>query len=89
MNADDVINITQGALYVLVLISSPLLLSALGVGLLIGMLQAATQINEATLSFIPKILAIILVLGLGGAWILEVISNFTIELFSSIPDTIG
>ncbi len=89
MDADDVINISQGALYILVLVSSPLLLSALVVGLLIGMLQAATQINEMTLSFIPKILAIILVLAIGGTWILEVLTNFTVELFSSIPDVVG
>lgn len=86
MDADIVINISQSALYILVLISSPLLLSALAVGLIIGMVQAATQINEMTLSFIPKILVIILVLGIGGHWMLDILTNYTIELFSSIPD---
>lgn len=86
MDADTVIDISQTALYILTIVSAPLLMSALAVGLVIGILQAATQVNEMTLSFIPKILAVILALGLGGHWILEILVNFTVELYSSIPD---
>lgn len=86
MDADSVIEIAQTALFVLTLVSAPLLMSALAVGLIIGILQAATQVNEMTLSFIPKILAVILALGIGGHWILELLVNFTIDLYGSIPN---
>lgn len=86
MDADSVIEIAKTALFVLTLVSAPLLMSALAVGLIIGILQAATQVNEMTLSFIPKILAVILALGIGGHWILELLVNFTVDLYGSIPD---
>ncbi|HEY4732319.1 MAG TPA: flagellar biosynthetic protein FliQ [Gammaproteobacteria bacterium] len=66
-----------------------LLLPALGVGLLVSMFQAATQINEQTLSFIPKLFVVFIVLILGGPWILQVTVNYTRQLIMSIPDLIG
>ena len=66
-----------------------LLLSALVIGVLISLFQAATQINEMTLSFIPKLLATVAVLVLGGSYILGALSDYTVRLFQSIPGLIG
>jgi len=74
---------------VLVLVSAPLLLTALGVGLLVSIFQAATQINEMTLSFIPKLLAMFVVIILAGPWMLSTLVDYTRQLFSSIPQVIG
>ena len=71
------------------MISAPLLLIALITGLVIGMLQAATQINESTLSFIPKLLMLVLSLFVAGPWILRVLIDFTHELYASIPAMVG
>ena len=71
------------------LIAAPLLLSALGVGLLVGMFQAATQINEMTLSFIPKLLVLVLALIAAGPWMLSVIVNYTQQLIAQIPSLIS
>jgi flagellar biosynthetic protein FliQ len=65
------------------------LLIALIAGLVIGMLQAATQINESTLSFIPKLLLLVLTLFVSGPWILRVLSDFTRDLYASIPTVVG
>lgn len=89
MNADTVINIGQQALEVITLLSAPVLLSALAVGLLIAMFQAATQINEMTLSFVPKLMVVVLVLMVTGPWLLKVITGYTERLFESIPSLIG
>ena len=71
MNADTVINIGHEALFLTVMIAAPLLISALAVGLLVGLFQAATQINEVTLSFIPKLLSLVAALFIAGPWILN------------------
>jgi flagellar biosynthetic protein FliQ len=71
------------------MIAAPLLLVALVVGLVIGMLQAATQINEATLSFIPKILLLVLTLFAIGPWMLKMLIDFTHDLYTNIPNVIG
>ena len=71
------------------LIAALPLLSALVVGVLVGMVQAATQINEMTLSFIPKLLVLVLALTLGGPWMLSEIVAYTRLLISSIPEMIG
>jgi len=89
VTADTVITIGQQALNVTALLAAPMLLSALAAGLLIGMFQAATQINEMTLSFIPKLLVLAAALFLGGRWMLGVIVGFTETLFRSIPALIG
>lgn len=89
MTPETVIEVGQQALQVTVALAAPLLLSALVIGLLIGMLQAATQINEMTLSFIPKLMVLALVLYVGGPWLLATIIGFTRQLFNNIPALIG
>ncbi len=85
MDPDMVIEMGRQALRVTSLISAPILLSALAVGLLVGMFQAATQINESTLSFIPKLIILVISLFLAGPWMLELLLSYTHELFESIP----
>ena len=89
MTPEMVIDVGQQALQVVIAMLGLLLLPALGVGLIISMFQAATQINEVTLSFIPKLLVTLLMIVLGGPWMLRVIINFTEKLFGNIPSLIG
>ena len=89
MTPEVVTTIGQQALWVTMLIAAPLLLSALGVGLLVGMFQAATQINEMTLSFIPKLLVLVVALVIAGPWMLSVIMNYTTQLMDQIPALIS
>jgi flagellar biosynthetic protein FliQ len=81
--------IGQRALEVMLMLAAPLLLVALVVGLVVGVFQAATQINEATLSFIPKLLGMTVALVIMGPWMLKVIVGYTRELFESIPGLIN
>ncbi|GLR27650.1 MULTISPECIES: flagellar biosynthesis protein FliQ [Limnobacter] len=89
MNSQTVLTLGQDSLEVMLMIAGPLLLVALIVGLLISILQAATQINEMTLSFIPKVLAIFGTLLLLGPWMLSTLVDYTTRLISSIPNVIG
>lgn len=90
MTPDTVITIGQEALTITVMVAAPMLLVALAVGLLVGMFQAATQINEMTLSFIPKLLALVATLFMAGAWMLATLINYTQNLFTEvIPRAIG
>jgi len=89
MDADTVINVGQQALEVITLLAAPILLSALAIGLLIAMFQAATQINEMTLSFVPKLMVVVLVLMMTGPWLLRVLTGYTEQLIHSIPSLIG
>ena len=89
MTPEMVTTIGQQALWVTMMIAAPLLLSALGVGLLVGMFQAATQINEMTMSFIPKLLVLVIALIVAGPWMLTVIMNFTNRLITQIPSMIS
>ena len=89
MAPETVITIGQQALWVTMLLAAPLLLSALSIGLLVGMFQAATQINEMTMSFIPKLLILVVALLLAGPWMLGVIVNYTTQLFNQIPSLIS
>jgi flagellar biosynthesis protein FliQ len=77
------------ALEITLLLAAPLLVVALVTGLIIGAFQAATQINEQTLSFIPKLLAMALALVVAGPWMLKVLLSYTHELFESIPNLIN
>ncbi|HEY8585914.1 MAG TPA: flagellar biosynthesis protein FliQ [Rhodanobacter sp.] len=88
MTPESVMEIGQQALYVAMLVAAPLLLTALAVGLLVGVIQAATQINEMTLSFIPKLLAMALVALLAGPWMLRLLVQYTIQLIESLPGAI-
>ncbi|HVN45659.1 MAG TPA: flagellar biosynthesis protein FliQ [Steroidobacteraceae bacterium] len=85
MTPETVISIGSRALEMTLLLATPLLLVALLTGLLVGALQAATQINETTLSFIPKLLAVAATLVVAGPWMLKVLVSYTRELIQSIP----
>jgi flagellar biosynthesis protein FliQ len=89
MTPDSVLDIGQQALEVTTVLGAVVLIPALLVGLLVAMFQAATQINEMTLSFIPKLLIVALVFMLAGPWMLRVIMTFSINLIESIPELIG
>jgi len=89
MTPETVTTIGQQALWVTIMIASPLLGSALAVGLLVGMVQAATQINEMTLSFIPKLFVLVMALVVAGPWMLSVIVNYTRQLMEQIPSLIS
>lgn len=90
MTPDTVITIGQEALLITVAIAAPLLMSALVIGLLVGLFQAATQINEMTLSFIPKLLILVTALYLTGPWILSTMIDYTRRLVQDvIPSVIG
>ena len=89
MTPESVLTLAQRALEVTLLMSAPPLLAALITGLVVSVFQAATQINEMTLSFIPKLLAIFVVLVLFGPWMLTILLDYIRELFSSIPAIVG
>ena len=89
MTPEMVMTIGQRALEITILLSMPLLLAALVIGLLVGVFQAATQINEMTLSFIPKLVGMAGTLVIAGPWMLKTIVGYTRELFESIPGLIG
>ncbi len=89
MTPENVMDLAHSTLLVTSMVAAPLLLVALVTGLAIGMLQAATQINESTLSFIPKLLLLVLTLFAVGPWILRVLVDFTHDLYANIPNMIG
>jgi len=89
MSPEFAIELGKEALTVAVLIAAPILLSALAAGLLIGMFQAATQINEQTLSFVPKLGVMVVTLFVGAPWMLNVLLDFTEGLMANIPAFIG
>ena len=89
MNADAVLSISQNALQIAIMVSAPLLLTALVIGLVVSILQAATQINEATLSFIPKLLGVFATTVVAGPWMIQVLVDYMQRLFTSIPHVIG
>ena len=89
MTPETVMTLGQRALELTALISAPLLLSTLVVGLVIGMFQAATQIQEMTLSFIPKLIVMGVALAVSGPWILQTLVTFTRRLFLSVPSLIA
>ncbi|MEI7429528.1 MAG: flagellar biosynthesis protein FliQ [Betaproteobacteria bacterium] len=89
MTPELVMNIGRQAIEMTLMLSGPLLLSALVIGLIISIFQAATQINEQTLSFIPKLVGTFLVLILAGPWMLQMMVDYMRRLFESIPQIIG
>ncbi len=89
MTPDTVIGIAQQALELTTYILAVVLLPALAVGLLVSVFQAATQINEVTLSFIPKLLVTFLVLLAAGPWMLQSLLDYTRQMFENIPTLIG
>lgn len=89
MNSQTVLTLGEQALQMTMLLAAPLLLTALVVGLVVSVFQAATQINEMTLSFIPKLVAMFAVLIVAGPWMLSMLVDYMHRLFSSIPQMIG
>lgn len=89
MGPETVLDVGRDALWMTVLLAGPLLGAALAVGLLIGILQAATQIQEMTLSFIPKLLALVVALFIAGPWMIQVLVTFSKRLIVGIPGLIG
>ena len=89
MTPDTVVAIIRQALEVAMLAAGPMLLASLLTGLLISVFQAATQINEMTLSFIPKILVMFIVLVISGPWTLQLLVDYITRLIGSIPTLIG
>lgn len=85
MDSAVVVELATQALWITVLVSAPLLIVALGVGLVVGVVQAATSINEATLSFIPKLLAIALTMAVVGGWQIATLVDYTRGIFLRIP----
>jgi flagellar biosynthetic protein FliQ len=89
MTPETIVSIGQQALLVLLMVSAPMLLAALAVGLLVSIFQAATQINEMTLSFIPKLVAVFVTMVVAGPWILSTLLDYMRRLFMQIPSLIG
>ena len=89
MTPESVLTIASESLTITAMLAAPLLLVTLITGVLVGVLQAATQINEMTLSFIPKLLALMLTLLAAGPWMLQLITSYTRTLFTNIPGMLG
>jgi flagellar biosynthetic protein FliQ len=89
MTPEAVMTIGRHALEMTMLLAAPLLLVALAVGLLVGIFQAATQINEMTLSFIPKLVGMAVTLLVAGPWMLKELVTYTRQLLESIPSLVG
>ena len=89
MTPSTVIEIGRNAMEITLIISAPLFLAALITGLLVSIFQAATSINEATLSFVPKLLVIFLTLIVAGPWMITMMTDYMRRLFESIPSLIG
>ncbi len=89
MTPEVVMDIGRQAIEMTLLLSAPLLLAALVIGLIISVFQAATQINEQTLSFIPKLVGMLLVVLLAGPWMLQLMVDYIRRLFENIPQLIG
>ena len=86
MTSEATLTLLNNALWITVIISAPILISVLVIGVFVGMLQAATQINEMTLSFIPKLIVLFLALLLAGPWMLKTLVNYVSNLITSIPN---
>lgn len=88
MNEDIVLSVGAEAIRTTILLAGPMLLAAMGIGLIVSFLQAITQINEATLTFIPKMLAVIVVLVVLAPWMLEVMKNYTAEVIEMAGENV-
>ena len=89
MDSQGVFTVGQQGLYLLLMVSAPVLLTVLGVGLVVSIFQAATQINESTLSFVPKIVAAVAVLAVAGPWMLTTLVEYVQRTLQSIPNAVG
>ena len=89
MTPEMVLDVGREAMYLTMMLAAPLLLSALAVGLMVGIFQAATQIQEMTLSFIPKLMVLVFALLISGPWMLRMLTEFTLRLYADIPGMLG
>ncbi len=89
MTPTTVIEIGRQAVEITLLVSAPLFIAALVTGLLVSIFQAATQINEATLSFVPKLIVVFFTLIIAGPWMITLLTDYIQRLYSSIPNVIG
>ena len=89
MNEAAILDIATKALWATALVSAPILVTAMVVGLVVGVLQSVTQLQEAPLSFVPKFIAVAAVIVLSGAWMLQTLVDFTRELFRMVPNLVG
>lgn len=89
MDAQQVFTVGQQGLYILMLVAAPVLLTVLLVGVLVSVFQAATQINESTLSFVPKVIAAVLVLAITGPWMVSTLVEYIQRTLQSIPQAVG
>ena len=89
MDSQQVFTLGQQGLWMLLTISAPVLLTVLVVGLLVSIFQAATQIHEATLSFVPKVIAAVAVLAVAGPWMLSSLVEYLQRMLQSIPTVVG
>jgi flagellar biosynthetic protein FliQ len=89
MTPESVMTIGQQALEITMMVSAPMLLTALGVGLMVSIFQAATQINEMTLSFIPKLFSMLVMMVVAGPWMLNLMMDYMRRLFTNIPWMLG
>ena len=89
MDAQQAFHLGQQGLYMLLMVSAPILLTVLLVGLVVSILQAATQINEATLSFVPKVVAAVAVLAVTGPWMLTQLVDYIQQTLLAIPSVVG
>jgi flagellar biosynthetic protein FliQ len=89
MDSQQAFHLGQQGLYMLLLVSAPVLITVLVVGLVISVLQAATQINEATLSFVPKVVAAVAVLAIAGPWMLTMLVEYIQRTLLALPTAVG
>jgi flagellar biosynthetic protein FliQ len=89
LDSQQVFTVGQHGLYMLLMISAPILIAVLLVGLVISVFQAATQINEQTLSFVPKVMAAVAVLAIAGPWMMTMLVDYIRETLTSIPSMLG
>lgn len=89
MDAQQVFTFGQQGLYMLMLVAAPILIVVLLVGVVISVIQAATQINEATLSFVPKVIAAVLTLAVAGPWMMTTLVEYIQQTLMTIPSVVG
>ena len=89
MNQDVVVSLTMDAISVAMKVAVPMLLAGLVVGLVVSVFQAVTQIQEQTLAFIPKVVALVAIMALFGPWMLGQLETYTVALWASIPQMVG
>ncbi len=88
MSEDVILNLSTNSLKTIAMVASPMLLGALVIGLLVSIFQAVTQINEATLTFIPKMIVVTLIIVIAGPWMLDTLKGYTIEVFESVGEIV-